>query len=303
MEQTMIIWRFTDGKLGHENQTSGLVAALGLKRDSRVIDVPIASLPSSPKLLLLALFRRKISDFPSEKPDLIIGAGRATHIPMVVAKSQCGGKSIVLMRPSIPFKLFDLIVAPEHDSVSLNERVIESVGVLNPVQFVENKDQHKGLMLIGGESSHFVWDDARIANQILHIAEHNPQLRWTLTTSRRTPESFLQHIKEVPVEIVPVEETDQKWMQAQFASSGQAWVTPDSVSMIYESLSSGATTKIFSLEPTMRESRVRRGLEALLENDSIITFEKWKQDPTKKQTSRYFNESSRVADFILEHLL
>ena len=108
----MIIWRFTDGKLGHENQTSGLVAALGLKRDSRVIDVPIASLPSSPKLLLLALFRRKISDFPSEKPDLIIGAGRATHIPMVVAKSQCGGKSIVLMRPSIPFKLFDLIVAP-----------------------------------------------------------------------------------------------------------------------------------------------------------------------------------------------
>jgi hypothetical protein len=48
---------------------------------------------------------------------------------------------------------------------------------------------------------------------------------------------------------------------------------------------------------------VRRGLEALLKNDSIITFEKWKQDPTKKQTPRFFNESSKVADFILEHLL
>ena len=61
-----------------------------------------------------------------------------------------------------------------------------------------------------------------------------------------------------------------------------------------------------------RKKRIKNVLEKLLEigiipiineNDSIITFEKWKQDPTKKQTSRYFNESARVADFILEHLL
>ena len=54
----MIIWRFTDGKLGHENQTSGLVDALhALQQDITVFDISISTLPSSRMLLLKAMLR------------------------------------------------------------------------------------------------------------------------------------------------------------------------------------------------------------------------------------------------------
>ena len=302
MGQTMIIWRFTDGKLGHENQTSGLVAAIGLKRDVTVIDVPVASLPSSSKLLLKGLFRKKTREFPTDQPDLIIGAGSATHIPMVIAKSQCGGKSVVFMRPSIPMRLFDLVVTPKHDNIPFLKNIIETNGVLNSVQFIENKNPQQGLMLIGGESSHFVWDDIAIANQITQIIECDQHVDWTLTTSRRTPESFLQQLQDVSLRIVPIEETDKDWMNAHFASSGQIWVTPDSVSMVYEALSSGAMTKVFHLDPKSKGSRVRGGLDALIENGSVLSYEQWEQDPLTQQSPVFFNEAARVADYILEHL-
>ena len=298
----MIIWRFTDGKLGHENQTSGLVAAIGNKHDVRVIDIRVDALPSSRMLLLKALFRKKIIEFPKQQADLLIGAGRKTHIPMVVAKSQCGGKSVVLMRPSIPMGLFDLVVTPKHDRIPPRKNLIQTVGALNAVRFVKDKDPNQGLVLIGGESSHYVWDDEQIANQLKEITRRDHNVVWTLTTSRRTPETFLQLLQDVPITVVPVEQTDQQWMTEHFSKSGQIWVTPDSVSMVYESLSSGAATKVFSLKPTSRESRVRKGLDALIKSEDVISFEDWKQNSSKHQKPCFFNEASRIADHILEHL-
>jgi mitochondrial fission protein ELM1 len=303
MEKTMIIWRFTDGKLGHENQTSGLVAALGDRENVRVFDIRVDMLPSARRLLLNALFRKKIKGFPAELPDLLIGAGRKTHIPMVIAKSQCGGKSLVLMRPSIPMGLFDLVVAPMHDNVPQRKNVIDTNGVLNAVQFEENKNPNRGLILIGGESPHYVWDDKEVANQIKEIVATDHNVEWTLTTSRRTPESFLQFLQQVQIQIVPVEKTDQEWMSEHYAESGKIWVTPDSVSMVYEALTSGAVTKVFSLEPKSNESRVRKGLEVLIHNESVQSFELWKQGSNKQCSPIHFNESARIADHILEQLL
>jgi len=199
-------------------------------------------------------------------------------------------------------RLFDLVVAPKHDNIPIPKNIIETNGVLNSVQFIENKNLQQGLMLIGGESSHFVWDDIAIANQITQIIECDQHVDWTLTTSRRTPESFLQLLQEVSLRIVPVEETDKDWMNEHFASSGQIWVTPDSVSMVYEALSSGAITKVFHLDPTSKGSRVRGGLDVLIENGSVVSYEQWEQNPLTQQSPVFFNEAARVADYILEHL-
>jgi mitochondrial fission protein ELM1 len=128
-------------------------------------------------------------------------------------------------------------------------------------------------------------------------------VEWTLTTSRRTPESFLQFLQQVQIQIVPVEETDQEWMSQHYAESKKIWVTPDSVSMVYEALTSGAVTKVFSLEPKSNESRVRKGLEVLIHNESVQSFELWKQGSNKQCSPIHFNESARIADHILEQLL
>ena len=291
-----------DGKLGHENQTRGLVTALANKHEVRVIDIRVDMLPSSRMLLLKALFRKKIKEFPTEHADLLIGAGSKTHIPMVVAKSQFGGKSVVLMRPSIPMGLFDLVVTPKHDQVTPRKNLVETVGALNSVGFVKDKDPKRGLVLIGGESPHYVWDDKEITSQLKEIIRRSHDVAWTLTTSRRTPKTFLQLLQNIPIAVVPVEQTDQQWMTEQFSKSGQIWVTPDSVSMVYEALSSGAAAKTFSLKPTIKESRVRNGLDTLITRGDVITFKDWIQNSSKEQKPCFFNEASRIADHILEHL-
>ena len=299
----MIIWRFTDGKLGHENQSAGLVSALRRTQKVNLIDFSVDILPSSCVLLLKSMFRSNIKEFSKPKPDLIIGAGRKTHIPMVVAKAMCGGKLVVLMRPSIPMRLFDLTVAPKHDNVPLRENVIESEGALNAVEFVENKNKNIGLMLIGGESPHYRWDGTRIANQIKQITEQEPEVDWTLTTSRRTPEKLLNLLRELQLEVVPFDETDNEWMARHYAQSGQIWVTPDSVSMVYEALSSGAVTNVFTLQSKKKQSRVIIGLDELINNGCVYTFDQWKLDPSIQKAPVFFNESARVADYILEQLL
>jgi len=44
------------------------------------------------------------------------------------------------------------------------------------------------------------------------IVDQDTKVQWTLTTSRRTPESFLQLLEGLEIEIVPFEETDATWL-------------------------------------------------------------------------------------------
>jgi hypothetical protein len=249
------------------------------------------------------LFRKRPAIFPNNTPDFIIGAGHRTHAAMLLANALCGGKTIVLMKPSLPLKRFDFVVVPRHDHVQLRANVIETKGVLNAVTFVLEKDLQKGLMLIGGKSKHYEWDGSRIATQVKKIVNQDKKLRWTLTTSRRTPESFLQLLEGLEIEIVPFEETDATWLLEKYKSSGKIWVTPDSVSMVYESLSSGAVTNVFSLVPSDTKSRVRSGLEELFANKSLLSFEDWEQEIERPPLQCEFDESARVAKIILNDII
>ena len=302
MSKTLKIWKIVDGKQGHESQSDGLIAAIRKKREIEEFVVRTEDLPNPFCMLLHWIIRKKPSAFPSQAPDVIIGAGHKTHAAMLLAKSFCGGLTVVLMKPSLPLKRFDVVVVPKHDAVAPLENSIETNGVLNAVAFVKNKDIQKGLFLIGGESSHYRWDNARIATQIKEVVLQDAKVQWALTTSRRTPETFLELLQDIQVNIVPIEETDSTWMHAQFNSSGQIWVTPDSVSMVYEALSSGAATFVFSLEKNANHSRVRSGLACLVEDGAVMQYETWKEDPKKQHKPHAFDEASRVASFILERL-
>ncbi len=302
MQRPLNIWKITDGKPGHESQIDGLIGAI---RASCEVDESVIQVKKSPSVFSLFfswLFRKRPSLFPQDSPDLIVGAGHRTHSTMLLAKSFCGGKTVVLMKPSLPLKRFDFIVVPCHDQVQPSANVIETQGALNSVPFVRGKDMQTGLMLVGGESKHYAWDNENILSQIKHIIEQDTNIRWTLTTSRRTPETFLQLLDGSAIEVVPFENTDSNWLLAHYRQSGRIWVTPDSVSMVYESLSSGAITNIFSIEPSTASSRVRAGLEKLIEDKTVCSFEDWKQESKFEQLPKEFSESDRVASIILDKI-
>lgn len=295
----LVVWRFSDGKAGHDNQTRGLAEAL-----ARLRAVETYTLDPLPSSIALGgwLLGRPLSwkDLPA--PDLSLGAGHRTHLSLLAARRIRGGKAVVLMRPSLPLELFDLCLIPEHDAPPSRPSVLATRGALNRIQPSAVLDPQQGLLLIGGPSAHFGWDDAVLRQSIAAIVTVDPAIRWTLTTSRRTPPSFLEGLSdltEARLTVVPVAATGPDWLPAQLARAGQAWVTADSVSMIYEALTAGAAVGVLEV-PRKRAGRISRGLDHLAADGWVTSFADWRQRRSLRCPAGVFNEAERGARWIVE---
>ncbi len=135
-------------------------------------------------------------DLPT--PDIVLGAGHRTHLSLLAARRVHRGKAVVLMRPSLPLSLFDLCLIPEHDAPPARRNVLATRGALNRIQPSATLEPSRGLLLIGGPSAHFAWDNENLYRQIAAIVAADPAIHWTLTTSRRTPAGFLERLSPLP---------------------------------------------------------------------------------------------------------
>ena len=183
-QKKILIWRLIDGKTGHEKQTLSLVNALKDEIAIKTIDIKIQS------FLLLILFSMKVLK-KIQNPDLIIAAGHKTHISLLFLKYFYGGKSILLMKPSLPCNWFDLCIIPEHDKFKVKGLIVWTKGVLVNTTNLINKNEKKGLILIGGISKHYIWDSESVVNQIKKLLNNNLLIDFILSTSRRTPKDFM----------------------------------------------------------------------------------------------------------------
>ena len=294
----LVVWRFSDGKSGHDSQSRGLLEALTRLRP--VESFTLAPLPWP--MAFEAWLRRQWPDASGlPAPDLLIGAGHRTHFSLLAARRACGGRIVVLMRPSLPLKLFDLCLIPEHDTPPNRPNVLATRGALNRIQPSQTLDPRQGLLLIGGPSAHFGWDSAALYRQIAAIIAADPLVSWTLTTSRRTPPEFLDDLRpdEERLGVVPVAETGPDWLPAQLARAGQVWVTADSVSMIYEALTAGAAVGVLET-PRQRPSRISRGLERLTVEGWVTPFADWRPGRMLHRPPGIFNEAERCARWIAD---
>ncbi len=127
----LIVWCFTDGKPGHDNQSRGLLAAL---RERVVVDDFTIHIADCRAGLMSCLTGRAVFGRELPAPDLIIGAGHATHLPMLNARRVHGGRVVVLMKPTLPAAWFDLCVIPAHDRSRRAENILVTRGVLNRIR-------------------------------------------------------------------------------------------------------------------------------------------------------------------------
>ena len=296
------IWRFFDGRAGHRNQVLGLTDALGRMMPVTPCDVDVTSgLKGLRSLLPWRL--KSLRRLPS--PDLLIGAGHSTHVPLLAARRQFGGRAVVLMKPSLPLRWFDLCCVPESDGLrSVPGIVVLTEGVLNRVRPATAQDPQQGLILIGGPSKHFGWSDERVLCQIRQIIRSKSSLQWTLTTSRRTPDSFLRlwQSARLPGHMVPVEQTSPEWVPQQLQQCATVWVTCESVSMVFEALTSGARVGILDL-PEPRSTRVATSLQSLISRGIVTPFQNWSITGTMQSRTLQLDESSRVAADIRRRFL
>ena len=296
MARTVVVWVFRDGKAGHDNQARGLIEALQRLTPLDVHDVPQ---PSLGRLLGDALTGRFCAGQALPDPDLLIGAGHATHLPLLCARLARGGYSIILMKPSLPRAWFDLCVIPRHDGVEPAPNVLITDGVLNAMQAAAGKDPRQGLILIGGPSAHHAWSEPELIAQLRVILARDNGMQWRIAGSRRTPAPTLPLLRALEgpqVKFVPHEDTDATWLPAQLARAATVWVTEDSVSMIYEALTAGAATGLLAV-PRRRADRVTRAIDALIKTERVTPFAAW-QETHALRVPETFNEAARVAAWV-----
>jgi mitochondrial fission protein ELM1 len=297
-QKTYSVWLVTDGKPGHQNQSEGLVQALASR-----IPVDVKRLPVLPfwKTLTGKLFHKNfvLKLFPA--PDLVIGAGHGTHKTLLLVSWLFGAKSIVLMKPDLPKFLFDLCLIPEHDAVPASAAVIVTQGVLNRIIAAEKKNINHGLILIGGPSKHYGWDTSEVLKQIETVVSEMRHIRWVISDSRRTPDETseaLQALEFDNVEFISVNDVDSGWLPDQLGEASYVWVSKDSVSMVYEALTSGAVVGLLEV-PEIRESRISRGVRNLLKEGKVVDFSQWTSRHELPEAHEKFDEAGRCAQEVI----
>ncbi len=298
----MNIWILSDSKPGHLNQTKGLAAALSARRPGNVDIIDLAGQGFFQKL------RTVTEENGHHRPDLIIAAGHSTHIPLLWAARHFHAVSVLCMKPSLPCSLFDLCVVPRHDingQLAPSNHIFPTMGALHAIRPNPEVEKNTTLILIGGPSKAYGWAPDSLLGQLQGIDSHveATQGQAILTTSRRTPQDFADTIaRECPhIQVVPVEDTQPGWVASHLEHAHTVWVTQDSVSMVYESLASGASVGILCMPVrSSKPSRVARGLDMLLDEERVTPWATWKATGHMASCPPLV-ETDRAADYILQH--
>jgi mitochondrial fission protein ELM1 len=295
-----VVWRFSDGKPGHDNQSLGLTDALQRRLPLELYEVPVWPGQRS-------WFDWLSGHYPAGRllpaPWLLVGAGHATQVPMLAARRARGGRAVVLMSPFLPRRLFDLCVIPEHDRPDPAANVLVTKGSLNRMQAVSIQARDRGLLMVGGPSRHYRWDHGSVVEQIAGVIRFSPVRHWVLTTSRRTPPGFAEQVRQMifnrnlKLTIASWRDTGDQWLLAQLRRCCCTWVTEDSVSMIYEALTAGLPVGLLAVPPR-RNDRVVNGVRQLAAERNVMTYSSWSAGHPLPRPPRIFDEANRVAKHV-----
>ncbi|MDX1559616.1 MAG: ELM1/GtrOC1 family putative glycosyltransferase [Marinobacter sp.] len=299
---TPVVWLLTDNKPGHRNQLKGLGNRLRVLAGASTYCIDTSGIKVPLWRTLLASAPRMEASLP--RPDLVIAAGSGTHRLLLSLRKLRGTRTLVIMKPAFPLSLISGALIPAHDRVQPGPRVLLTEGVLNTITpLARITEKREALLLIGGPSPHFDWDDDVVQGQISHLIGHYPEWRWTISTSRRTPEPLQERLDDMAglqITVVHPQQTHEDWLSHQLSASRAVWVTPDSMSMVCEAATSGVPTGLFEL-PATTGSRVVDGVERLVRDGYVA---KWTDHATvmagRADHDTPLWEANRAARWVIE---
>jgi len=300
-----ILW-VKDNKQGHLKQVKAL-----LEEIKKLININISELDIDDKL-----FKKRISPSLIETKNLVIGAGHTVYPYLLKSKKiNPDIKSIAILSPTYFKKKFDLICAPFHDMHKLNKlnNVLYFDGSL-ATKSNKSFDDEIAMMAIGGKNKYFEFDKTNLINQIQYIITLYPNKNWYIFNSRRTPKNFLSeisdHMEFMNKNITLIDHVDNRYNFDEFIEKSSIKViTPDSMSMIYESLSSKGETILFSLFPK-KDHKFLPIINNLKEMNSIGYIDQsyltdiniYKTNLVKQKNFDTKNQTEDLAKKIINHI-
>lgn len=300
-----VIWLLTDNKAGHRNQLKGLGNRLRVLCGASLywVDATEISVPLWRALLGLS----PVLEPTLPHPDLIIAAGTGTHRLLLSLRHKRKARTIILMKPAFPLAWVNAAIIPSHDGVNPGAKVLVTEGVINTITpMARLTEKPEALVLIGGPSRHYDWDDESIFDQLTRLMHAYPQWRWTISGSRRTPKPLQDRLEELAgpkVTVANPEQTHADWLPHTLSASRAAWVTPDSSSMVFEAVTAGVPTGVFELAPRNR-SRIVSSVATLVDEGRVAH---WRDhhaimEPRREPASAFW-EADRAARWVIQTCL
>ena len=291
----MIIYWLTDGIDGHRRQAEGLFA--GLARCGVSLQLHEISVQHGWRdWLSIERYLPK-----QQLPDLLLGVGHRTHLPLLWLKRQYPqAQSLLLMRPSLPLSWFNLLIMPQHDAPPRSPQIFVTQGALNPFTNQQRHQVGRHLILIGGASKRHGWDQAQLLKQLAQLAQRLPTHAVWLTGSRRTPASLFEDLnfQKITQNMQNLSDVDRLPEQLQLAET--VWVTEDSVSMLYEAWTAGCQMGLLQM-PRHKQDRVTHALDQLIERQVVLPLADYLAGQALRVPPRLV-ESDRAAGWLLLQL-
>ncbi len=300
---------FLDGRPGHEKQSLAIIMAL-----KEFVEVEVNQITLNPKSALQRIIDSFLliirpdggCEFELLDTDLVIGSGTATHAPLLASKKRYAIPAVTCMGPNPIFRRkFDLCCVPRHDRIGEEKNIFFTDGP--PVLPVPQlpRQSNGGLILIGGEDrrSHY-WSNAEISSYVESVVKEQPDIDWRVSSSPRTPAACVALMRQLEKEMANVtffnfKDTPRGWVEEQYAWASTVWVTADSMSMIYESLTAGCNVGIFPVKWKTDNNKFQASIDYLLGKELIISYQ---ENATNRPPHHLgtFNEAKRCAIEILQ---
>ena len=295
------------------SQVEGLAKALNINFTHRKVElksfwnfIPPSLTPRSN----ISFKEFEVPDF-----DLIISCGRKSVIPSIYLKQNSRKQiyNIHIQDPKINFKLFDFIIAPEHDEIS-GSNVISTKGAihyLNKSEIVSNSEYLKSLiktdkrkifsLILGGPTKYYEYSKEnieKIFNKLSNLIQKE-DFQLVVIPSMRTPKNTIQFAKEFFGENhTVIEQVDKKAYLSALALSEFIVVTCDSSSMISEAALTGKPIYVANILPKRKDKRFQK-FRKLFKDLNII---KNLDDNHENWSYEILDETNRVAKIIKESL-
>ena len=302
----------TEGLHGMISQVEGLAKALDLDYFHEKVELnsPWNLVPPSLTPKKKFIFKNQIN----KEYDVIISCGRKSVIPSIVLKKNSNKKivNIHIQNPKVSLENFDIVVAPDHDSID-GPNVLISKGAIHYLTLDEihkakdyllskiEKQKEVVTLILGGPTKYYNYDNesmiqifSKINKQIL---EKNMQL--IIIPSNRTPEKIIQFAKEYfNKNRLIVDSVDKQAYLSSLALAKYIIVTCDSSSMISEAALTGKPVYV-AMIPAIRNDKRFKKFRDLLESMNII---RKLEDDLDTWSYEKLDETNRIAKQIKEKL-
>ena len=273
----------TEGMHGMISQAEGLAKALDINFFHEKIELNSFWKIIPPKFTPIKKFVFKneiVEDF-----DVIISCGRKSAIPSIFIKKNSKKKvfNIHIQDPKVSLDNFDVVVVPQHDSLSGNN-VISTKGAIHYLT-IQGINENKGYLsskvksgkevaalILGGPNKYYKYTRENIENVFLKVSENfiKNNFQLIVVPSMRTPKDIIKFANEhYGKDHLVINEVNKKAYLSDLGLSKFIVVTCDSSSMISEAAITGKPIYVVDIPAIKNDYRFRKFISLFKELNII----------------------------------